>query len=78
MNNKEWIEIKLTKEQLELLENFNIITSHNAMYILGLGEFYKVEKGGKHYISTDVKLLPPTVLESYKWILERQIKIIAE
>jgi hypothetical protein len=46
------------------------------MYILGLGEFYKVEKGGKHYISTDVKLLPPLVLKDYKWILERELKKI--
>lgn len=68
----QWVEVILTKDQLDLLYNYNIITSRNAMYILGLGEFYKIEKGGNKYMTTDVKLLPPSVVKSYKWILEKQ------
>lgn len=68
----QWVEVILTKEQLDLLYNYNIITSRNAMYILGLGEFYKIQKGGNKYMTTDVKLLPPNVVKGYKWILEKQ------
>lgn len=79
MNNKEWLEIKLTKEQLELLENFNLVTTNGEMYILGLGEFYKIISNDnpykeKYYMTTNLSLLPEYALDVYKEIITGQYK----
>lgn len=72
MNNKEWVEIKLTEEQFEFLADYNIITVANAMYALGLGVFYKLEKGGDKYMTTNRDLLPDYVLQCYRHIINNE------
>ena len=79
-NNKEWLEIKLTSEQLDLLENYNIVSGNRCSYILSLGEFYKLIYDDnffwhdKHYMTTDIKLLPDYVQDVYKEIITNQYK----
>lgn len=75
MNNREWIEIKLTQEQLKVLEEFNIIIAENCTYVLGLGIYYKIIYNDnpyleKYYMTSDINLLPNCVLEIYKEIID--------
>lgn len=69
-----WVEIHLTKDQLDLLENSNLIHGGDYIYSLGLGEFFKLEykknsKENKYYMTTDIKLLPDYVLDYYREII---------
>lgn len=75
MKNKEWLEVHLTQNQIDILEQCNIISDTNASYVLGLGQFYKVLHSDdpylqKYYIASSIELLPEIVLQAYKEILE--------
>lgn len=75
MNNKEYTEINLTTEQLDLLGISNVVATRDASYVLGLGQFYKISHSDdpyleKYYITHNTELLPELVLEVYKEIIE--------